>query len=171
MCLEAIVDSGSFYAACLLITEPVFLPCWLFGLRHSSTGVYKHFEWGQVLMPKCQTPEDLMNIPWIYLCHQWPCPYGELLPSSPTPPPWDIFKTSKYLWPRSVRSHNFCPGSQYSLCAPSKSGVSVSPQYCGAPVIKPFWASKPNTLGHLPSNQTPKLGSLTWGLRNLTPVG
>ena len=47
-----------------------------------------------------------------------------------------------------------CTLQEWSLCFP---------QSCGAGLIKPFLASKSNTLGHPPPDQTPKLVNLTWG--------
>lgn len=50
------------------------------------------------------------------------------------------------------------PGIHDTFCAPSETGVSVSP----SPMIKTHWSSKPNALGGSSSRyQLPKLVSLT----------
>ena len=40
VCLQAAVGSVRLSAACLIMGGAVFLPCWLFGLRHPRTGAY-----------------------------------------------------------------------------------------------------------------------------------
>ena len=52
----------------------------------------------------------------------------------------------------------FAPSACETLCASSKSGVTVSPRNsvaCGAPALKPRWPSRLDALGILPFSARP----------------
>lgn len=75
-------------------------------------------------------------------------------------------KTSRLVWPRLLLTIALVPGpSVYKiLCALIMSEVSISPQYCGAPEMKPHWLSNSNALGaHLPGAPC---GGLQKGVQN-----
>lgn len=76
-------------------------------------------------------------------------------------------RTSRQVGPGSCQMAALAlgPGAWETLCAPFKNEVSISPQSCWAPQIKPLWLSKPNALGAcLPSAGLPGwLESPAWG--------
>lgn len=63
------------------------------------------------------------------------------------------------------------PGAHKTLRAPSKSGVSVFPQSCGSPVLKPYCPTMQNYLGAPPPNVRPQTGETDVGLGTLIPLG
>ena len=82
-----------------------------------------------------------------------------------------LSKTSSLLWLRLLLITALAPGpSVYKiLYALIMSEVSISPQYYGAPEMKPHWLSNSNALGaHLPGAQA---GESKLGVRTLTPGG
>ena len=99
-----------------------------------------------------------MIIPW-GLCNQ--CPAPRVSHSQPLPPQ-GTFQDPQVGLSRFLRSHCSAlgPSTGETLCAPSKSGVSVFP----SPVV-PFKAKC--SRGSSSLYQTPRLGSLTWGLELL----
>ena len=68
-----------------------------------------------------------MNTPW-YLCHRFPCPHSEsqLPPASPRDPPRSAGRSGPGCYAVTVFFPPG-PGVDKSLCASSKSGVSVFP--------------------------------------------
>ena len=81
-----------------------------------------------------------------------------------------LSKTSSLVWPRLLITALAPDPSVYKiLWALIMSEVSISPQYCGAPEMKPHWLSNSNALGaHLSDAQA---GESKMGFRTLTPVG
>ena len=104
------------------------VPALLFGLRCPSTGVHRLFGVGQVLVPKWQSPGQftLMDAP--QCTHHWcPCPHSE--PHLPSTFTGDPLRPAGRSGPGSYEVTAFAlgPGAHETLCAPSQSGVSVSP--------------------------------------------
>ena len=128
--------------------------------------------WGLILGPKCQPPGELapMNTPQ-YLHHQCPCPQSEPHPppTSPGDPPRPPGRSG--LGSYEVTVFALGPSVHETLCASSKSGVSVSP----SPVE--FLQSSPTGLqsqmlwGWLPLLPDTQVGEPDVGLRILNPVG
>ena len=136
----------------------VFLPCWWFGLRHSNTRAYRLLgrarSWS--LSPgELMLMNTLIPLPPVSLSPEWAT-------AAPTPRrPRRLSETSRWVWPRLLWSHWFCPGSwcmwefvctlqEWSLCFPLS---------CGAPAIKPQWPSKTNALGVPPNARPPGWGA------------
>ena len=122
----------------------VFLPCWLFGLRHPSIGTYRllggarsswengglqESSWQRLLSRTIATVS--LSLPWAIAA---PCLYRR--PSD----------TSRWVWSRLFMSQCFSPWVPvYTMsCGNSKSTISIS---CVILVIKPHWSSKPCGLG------------------------
>ena len=121
----------------------VFLPCWLLGLRHPSTGA---LGWGQVKMAASRIAHTIectpISLPPVFLSPQWPQP----------PPPFPGASTKPANTAGSgsyeVTAFSLGPSAHKTLCAPSNS-TELSfwlPHFCGVSVIKPYWPSKPNVL-------------------------
>ena len=111
----------------------VFLPCWLFGLRHPSSlqtsldWSLQSVGWGQVLVRKWRLPGWLTPMSTPQNCrYQCLCPHNE-----PQPPPAST-ETLQYQQighaQAPVMSLLFLlgPSVHKNLCAVSKSAVSVS---------------------------------------------
>ena len=90
--------------------------------------------WGQVLVPKWQSPRKLtlMNISWD-ICHQCPFPHSEpqLTSASPGDPPREAGKSG--LGSHRVTAFALGAGVHETLCVASEIGVSVSPSSVGLP--------------------------------------
>ena len=86
---------------------PTMVIVWPKVSQHQSL---QAFGWGQVLAPQWQPPGALtqMNSPR-HFCHQCLCPHAE--PQPPPASPGRPSKTSRWVWPRLLQSHCFCPGS------------------------------------------------------------
>lgn len=117
-----------FWAACLLMTGAVFLPCWLFGLRHPNTGAYSLLSgarsgWQRAASRRADVSEYFTQ----YFHHQYPCPYSEPqlpLPSGAPLRPAGRSDPGSY----EVIASSLGPiCSNETLIAPSKCGVSLSP--------------------------------------------
>ena len=158
VCLEMTIDSGRLQAACLLVGGAVFLPRWLFGLRHPTTDAFGLLG-GAGSWHQSGSIQDSS--------HQW-------IPSTSTTnvlvstvsqsrhlPPWEALQDQQVgLAQAPMKSLLFPlgPGVHDNLaCALQKWHFCFS-QFCAVPVIKLHWLSKSNTLG-APSPDA-RLGSL-----------
>ena len=136
--------SANFFPIILrLWAEEVFRQpfCWWVGLRshpvcHLAWGTLplepKAIEWGQVLVPKHQSPGKLtqMNVPQ-YIYHY--SPGGSARPAGRSGPGF-----------YQIAAFALGPGAHEILCVLFKS--LCFPQSWGAPAVKPCWPSKPNAL-------------------------
>ena len=144
-----------------------FPPCWLFGLRQPNTGAYLGSLVGLMTDFERATPRSTSE----NFCCQCPCPNGE---TEPPPPP--LQETYQHKQVGLVQSPlgslllPLGPNAHTILCAPSKSGVSVSP----SPVE--VLQSIPTRLRSLILYEfllllpEPQVGKPDTGLRNFTPV-
>ena len=147
---------------CWVIVGAVFLPCWLFVLRHPSSGAYSLL--GGVLVPKWQPSGELMpmNMPW-YLRHQCLCLHSDtqLPPFSSGDPPRLAGKSGPGSY--EVIAFALGPGMHETLFAPSKSGDSAS-----SSPVELLQSSLPGLQrqmlwGILLLMPDPRLGTLMWG--------
>ena len=104
-----------------------------------------------------------MNSLWC-LHHQYPSPCSEphLTPHIPR----TLSKTCRYIWYRLLWSHFFAlgPCAHGTLCAPSKSRVSVSSSSMELLHSSPTGFKPKSPVGFSFQYQTPRLGILTWNL-------
>ena len=127
----------------------VFLLCWLFGLRWSSTGAYRLFGgtngslWehaNQWLLPR--TAVASVSAPAVSDNQPHPTSIRVPLVLAGKSGPVSSGVTAFFLLSSGVRE---------TLCVPCKNGVSYSfPQLYGSPAIKLCWLSKPSSLGTPP---------------------
>ena len=145
-----------------------FPPFWLFGLRQPNTGAFLGSLVGlmtdsgrahakayfpELLLPVSLSPQWATATPWL---HRGPSNTSRLVCFSL---PWGH---CSFLWVPICTPLCLCPPRVESLFPPvlSKSCNQI-------PVAFKAWFSR-NSSYHC---QTPRLGSLTWGLRTFTPVG
>ena len=111
-----------------------------------------------------------MNIPW-YLCLQFPCPYSEpqLSPVSPGDPARPTGRSGPGSY--EVAAFALGPGVHKTLCAPSKSGFSVSLSSVELLLSTSSGLQSHMLWGILLLIPDPQDGEPDVGLRTLTPVG
>ena len=151
----------------------VFPPCWLFGLRCPSTGVCKLWGWGQVLR-KWWPPGGLMPMSTSQICcHQCLCPCNEpQLPTASTGDP-PLLAQSSRPGPVSyeVSAFSLGPGAHETLCACSKSRVSVSPSPVEFQWSSPAGLQSQILWDLLLPLPDPQAGEPDVGLSTFAPVG
>ena len=147
--------------------------CWVPTLSVVWPGAFWHWSlnavvWGQVSVPK-QQPLGEQTRYALGLYHQCPSPYSELqlTPTSPGRHPWGRQVNSV---PGAQWSHCFAlvPSAHETLCAPSKSGVSVPLVLWNSCSQAPL-AFKSQML--LFPMSDPQAGEPDMGLRTLNRVG
>lgn len=134
-------------------------PCWLFGLKYSSTGVYR-------LLGEARSPYKNG--------HPWSTHQGIFLRASiikvlalPVGPHLILGspRDSVRLAGRSMGSYGvtalpWVPVHVKPRVHPPRVESLVPPQSCGAPTVKPDWFSKPNALEALsPDSRPPGWGA------------
>ena len=144
----------------------VFSVCWLFGLRHPRTGAYKLLGGARSWWEKWQPPGG-----------PTPMKYSsELLLPVSLPPLWatrDPLILASMSGSGTSEVTSFYPGSlstgdlvytlqEWSFCYPQSYGI---------PVIKPCWASKPETPRPPLPMLDPRAGDPDVGLKIFIPVG
>ena len=137
----------------------VFPSCWLFGLRHPSTGVCS-----QLVAARswCQSGKDVP----LSSCHWYSCPYSETQPASAYPGdplrPTCRSGTGSY----ELTALPQVPVHMKPCVYPSKSSQS-----CGASALKLFWPSEPNVPGAPPPNARPTGWGACCGVQNSLSCG
>ena len=156
VCLEVTVSSESLLVACLLMSLcSSSVGCLAWGIPAlEPTAVH----WGQVLVPKCWPPDTSTTS---VLVNKWviaiPCLPRRLLR------PVGRFGLGLY--------EILGPGAHETLCAPSKSTVSVSPSPVDLLHSCPAGLQRQMLWGLLLLMTDPLTGEPVMGLRALTPMG
>ena len=100
-----------------------FPPCWLFGLRRPNTGAYP----GSLVGLMADSGRAHAKEYFVELLLPCPCPHGEPQPPSTSAGDPPTLAGSLVQSPLGSLLLPLGPNAHPTLCAPSKSGVSVSP--------------------------------------------